>query len=149
MQMDKLYVSAKFKLMYLVQGMNKASKLKYGSIVSPFVLYDCIDQSLTIRDKLRLLENKLLKTLHYFSCDECSQGRMEILGHNLCSLLHDGVAQRISVRYTENVALMAEKMNGYKVLARKPNCWTTLDGVKADFNSYKSKCYRSVKRRAV
>lgn len=110
--------------MHLVQEMkemNKVSKLTYGNIILPFVLYDCIDQSLTIRDKLRLLENKLLKTLHYFSCDECSQGRMEKIGHNLYSLLHDSVAQQISVRDTENVAVMAEEMNGYKVLARKPN----------------------------
>jgi hypothetical protein len=71
---------------------------------------------------------------------------MEKIGHDFYSLLHDGVVQRISVRHTENVALMAEEMNAYKVLVGKPNCKTPLDGVEADFGLIKNKCYRSVKR---
>jgi hypothetical protein len=57
---------------------------------------------------------------------------MEKIGHNSYSLLHDGVAQRISVKHTENVALMAEEMNAYRVLVGKPNGKITLDGFKTN-----------------
>jgi hypothetical protein len=51
------------------------------------------------------------------------------------------VVQRITVRHTENIALMVEEMNAYRVLVGKPNGKILLDGFKPNFGLIKENKY--------
>jgi hypothetical protein len=97
----------------------------YRTIILPVVLYGCETWFLTLREehRLRVFENRLLRTIFGPERDEVMGGWRKQHNEELCNMFSSNIIRMIKskrMRWAGHVACMGKKRNMYRLMVGKP-----------------------------